>query len=788
MRNFLAHTTTDTNGQRREHELNEHLREVGALAASFAQAFGAEPWARLAGLWHDLGKYRDGFQKYIRSVNGPEAHLEGKVSGPDKTHSTAGALHAIGVFRKTHGKNGELVARVLVYLIASHHAGLYDWTNDKGEKQDLCDRLFEFGGKFREAPQREYQEALAHAPADVLNAADDFDPVASHALLRGLSDNPIAYAFAVRMIFSCLVDADFLDTERFMDPDKFQARSRNIPSIDALHNALDRHIAQRDTNLAAQGRAHSPVNLLRANVLAQCRSKAAHPRGFFSLEVPTGGGKTLSSLAFALGHAAQHGMRGVIYAIPYTSIIEQTADVFRTVFAELGEAAVIEYHSQVDSDSRHETSASRLACENWDAPLVVTTNVQLFESLFAARTSQCRKLHRLANSVIVLDEAQQLPPQFLQPILDALNLLVGHYGATVVLCTATQPVLQSTEYFDARRNLRGLPTPIPIVDNSRLLFDQLKRVKVHLPTQWEERRTLADLAQDIAAHDCVLTIVDRKADARELHRLLPPDTLHLSTLMCGAHRADTLALIRQRLDARRKGEDVQPLRVVSTQLVEAGVDLDFPVVYRAMAGLDSIAQAAGRCNREGLLECGQVFVFVPPQEAPPGSLRKAAQTTRSVLHGRPDDPLTPDLFREYFRHFYAGCDLDAKGIVPLLQTRSSDFAVKFRSAAKAFRLIDEDNVPVLVRYRGPDGTDETVDQLLGILARDGISRWLMRKLQRYAVMLYRTRAEALAAQGAIAPATGLPDWYVQQSDLLYHPVLGLDPNDAPYSPTGYFAG
>lgn len=780
----LAHTARNQNNELRVHDLQEHLHEVGALAACFAQAFNAAPWARLAGLWHDLGKYRDGFQKYIRSVNGTEAHLEGKVSGPDKTHSAAGALHAIEMFRRKHGKNGELAARVLVYLIASHHAGLYDWTHDKGEKQDLCDRLFEFGGKFKEAPQREYQEALAHAPSELLSAADDFDPMTAHGLLPGLQGkNPLAYALAVRMLFSCLVDADFLDTERFMDPVKFQARSQNVPSADALLQALNRHIAQRDAALTAQGRAETTVNRLRASVLTQCQTKAAHPRAFFSLEVPTGGGKTLSSLAFALSHAAQHGMRGVIYAIPYTSIIEQTADVFRKVFSELGEAAIIEHHSQADVDHTHENSASRLACENWDAPLVVTTNVQLFESLFAARTSQCRKLHRLANSVIVLDEAQQLPPQFLQPVLDTLNLLVNHYGATVVLCTATQPVLQNTEYFDANRNLRGIPAPTAIVEDSARLFDALKRVNVRLPANWDERQDLPGLAQQLAAHECVLVIVDRKADARELQRLMPPGTLHLSTLMCGAHRADTLELIRARLDARRQGTDTQPLRVVSTQLVEAGVDLDFPVVYRAFAGLDSIAQAAGRCNREGLLEHGEVVVFMPPKEAPAGLLRKATGATRSTLHHRPEDPLTPKLFREYFRHFYAQCDVDSKQIMPMLKVNGG--AVRFRSAAAAFRLIEDDTVPVIVLYRGPDGLDDTVEKLLGQLARDGSSRWLTRKLQRYAVLLRRDRALALASQGAIVPVAGLPDWYVQQSDLLYDPGLGFDPTDMPFNPYGF---
>lgn len=781
MRAPLAHLKAEA-GVLLEHDLEEHLRSVGALAGEYAAKFGSEDWGRLAGLWHDLGKYRSGFQAYIRVSNDPDAHIEGKVAGADKTHSAAGALHAIETFQRSHTKAGLRASRVLAYVIASHHAGLYDWISDQGEKRDLQDRLFSPHGGYATEVKREYDEARAAAPKHILDVPPDFDPSAALVALPGLRDNPLGFSLAVRMLFSCLVDADFLDTERFLNNEKFSARSK-IPRIDELRQKLDEFIQQRDRKLKAEGQASTRVNVIRDGVLAQCRAKGALKPGLFSLEVPTGGGKTLSSLAFALDHAVSHHKERVIYVIPFTSIIEQTADVFRDVFNSLGPAAVIEHHSQVESDPAKENVASRLACENWDAPLVVTTNVQLFESLFAARTSRCRKLHRLVNSVIVLDEAQQLPPQFLQPILDVLNLLVQHYGATVVLCTATQPALQSTSYFDARQNLRGLPAPTPIVDESDALFEQLKRVDVRLPVDWNRRQSMAELAEDLSQHDCVLAIVDRKRDARELHALLPEGAVHLSSWMCGAHRSNVIKDMKARLEARATG-DSRPLRVVSTQLIEAGVDLDFPVVFRALAGLDSIAQAAGRCNREGRLERGQVVVFVPPQEPPAGHLRKAAQATRSVLHGRPAEPLTPELFRQYFKHFYADCDLDARGIISLLKN-NEDLAVRFRTAAREFRLIDEDTVPVVVIYRGPHRNDHTVDAHLGVLARAGPSRWLLRSLQRYAVMLPRKRAGALAAQGSIAPAQGLPDWFVQQSDLLYHPDIGLDPADTPYDPVSY---
>lgn len=757
------------------HPLEVHLREVARVAGAFARSFGAEYWAELAGLWHDLGKYRPGFQTYIRSSRDPDAHIEHRVAGRDKTHSAAGAIHAIEAFRNDHGERGALAARVLAYLIASHHAGLYDWHSPAGERSDLSDRLCS------DDAQREHAEAVAVAPREVLTAAGTFDPIAAFATLPGLRDNPLGFALAIRMLFSCLVDADFLDTERFLRPEKYAARS-DAPSIAELSAEFDRFSAQRDSRLAAVGRAQTRVNRIRADVLKQCRAKAALAPGLFSLEVPTGGGKTFSSLAFALAHACAHGKRRIVYAIPYTSIIEQTADEFRKVFGALGDAAVIEHHSQAESDPRDENAASRLACENWDAPLIVTTNVQLFESLFAARTSRCRKLHNLVDSVIVLDEAQQLPPNFLQPVLDVLNLLVAHYRVSVVLCTATQPVLESTDYFDAARNLRGLPKPTPIVDDADALFAQLKRVDVRLPTDWSARTPLPSLADELSSRDCVLAIVDRKRDARELHALLPAGAIHLSGSMCGAHRADRIREVRQRLDDRGAGTDVRPLRVVSTQLVEAGVDLDFPVVYRAMAGLDSIAQAAGRCNREGLLDRGEVVVFLPPQEPHAGLLRKAADAARSVLHDRPAEPLTPALFRRYFQSFYANCDVDSHGIVDLLRARSSDLAVRFRTAAREFRLIDEDTVPVFVLYRGLDGADTTVDELLRVLARDGPSRWLMRALQRHTVNVRRVRAERLAAIGAISPAAGLPGAYVQRSDLLYDTNYGLNDDDDPFDP------
>jgi CRISPR-associated endonuclease/helicase Cas3 len=646
---------------------------------------------------------------------------------------------------------------VLAYLIAGHHAGLSDWNS---EISSLEYRLAQ------EDSLRELEESLAADPPQEILDSKGFAPN-----LRAIPGGPVqekriglGFALWVRMLFSCLVDADFLDTETYMDPRRAEQR-RHWPGIAQLLDLFDRHMAA----FSAAAKV-TPVNRLRADILVQCRAKAAEAPGLFSLTVPTGGGKTLSSMAFALEHAKRHGMRRVIYVIPYTSIIEQTADVFRNIFGD----AVVEHHSNAESDPGDENLKSRLACENWDAPVVVTTSVQFFESLFAAKTSRCRKLHNIVNSVVVLDEAQLLPPEFLQPVLDTLNLLARHYGVTVVLSTATQPALATREYFDPRQNLRGLDGVREIVADPDALYRALRRVAVRLPADWSTPTAWEALAEEIERHETVLAIVNTRKHARVLHGLLPEGTLHLSALMCGAHRAQVIRDIKARLNAG------VATRVVSTQLVEAGVDLDFPVVYRALAGLDSIAQAAGRCNREGRLASGEVVVFVPPQPAPPGMLRKGEDACRSVLHGHKGDPLDRDLFARYFERFYFACDLDAEHIGELLKVDGRTLAVNFRAAAERFRLIrEEDTAPVVVLYRGTDGTDDTVDGLVGSLRNRGPERWLMRMLQRYTVSI--RRRDALQRLGGDLDEV-IPGLFVQRGDWLYHPVLGLALEDVPPAP------
>jgi CRISPR-associated endonuclease/helicase Cas3 len=790
---FVAHTRQQDGATLEFHLLEDHLTSVSVLAGEFANEFASSEWAQWAGLWHDLGKYRPGFQRYIRQNS--DGHIEGRVPDRSKTHSAAGALWAYRWLFDRNGPAGALTARVLQYLIAGHHAGLDNWDGRLAVRLAGVDANTELDETIGAAPPQE----ILNPPLPV--------PRLDDLRIDRRDDIPGRFALWVRMLFSCLVDGDFLDTEAFMSSERANARGRTT-QISELHAMLDAHITEKMEQVRSAGLAETPINLLRADVLRQCRAKAELPPRAFTLTVPTGGGKTLSGLTFALAHALRHGKRRIIYAIPYTSIIEQTAEIFRGI---LGDDNVVEHHSNSESEPESETSRSRLACENWDAPVIVTTNVQFFESLFARRTSRCRKLHNIANSVVVLDEAQLLPTEFLQPIVDVLRLLVSEYGVTLVLCTATQPTLTEQRYFDVRRNFRGFRAGevTEIIDDVASLYRAVNRVRVHLPATLTTPEPWPAIVEAIARHESVLAIVNRRADAREVYELLKRNLAtrdtglwHLSALMCAEHRSDVLADIKSALVRRREaiaqGAYADPVRVVSTQLVEAGVDVDFPVVFRAMAGLDSIAQAAGRCNREGLLPSGEVFVFVPTSEPPPGLLRQARDTCKTVWHDRPDDPLRLELFGRYFAKLYANAHLDACDIVSALRpqrdSEQRSIGVRFRDASDNFRLIDDrHSATVLVRYRGSRAVGKSkvdVDGLIGMLERDGPARWLMRKLQRFGVTLYRHDIERLLRLGEIREVSGVPGLYVQvseASDLFYDPVLGANASGAPGDPSNYVA-
>ena len=691
---YIAHARQDSSEIWHSHPLQKHLQKVAQLAKRFAGRYGSL-FAEYAGLLHDLGKFQEAFQKYIRHASGFEkenAHLEDVESTKLRKipHSTAGAKYAVERLNPFFG-------HLLAYLIAGHHAGLADWYDNGSLKHRL------------QQADNELEASLSGLAESGL--PKDFFPLSDDDLMRDF------FAFWeegakleelhiwLRFLFSCLVDADFLDTEAFMngyaDADTAQAAGLRpkFPGLDELHRRYEQYMSQ----LNEKSDKDSFLNQERHAILQQCFSAAETNRTLFSLTVPTGGGKTLASLGFALKHALKFGKKRIIYAIPFTSIIEQNADVFRKA---LGDDAVLEHHSNLEVADNKETAKTRLATENWDAPLIVTTNVQLFESLFAAKTSRCRKIHNIADSVVILDEAQQLPRDFQKPITDMMRVLARDYGVTFVLCTATQPELGKNIDAFGRTILEGLPDVREIVADKIALSEKLRRVCIKMPLPNGEAQSWQEIADEIAMRPCVLAVVNTRKHAQKLFAALPSDgiKLHLSANMCATHRSEVIALVRRYLALYRAGSLHKPLWLVSTQLIEAGVDLDFPCVYRAMAGLDSIAQAAGRCNREGKLpQLGEVVVFRAEEGAPNGSLKQGQDITEEMLKaGLFDDPLSPSAFAEYFRRFNGKGDVDKHDITRLLMAESSSnenpLAIKFRTAAERFRLIDNQGVALVVPF------------------------------------------------------------------------------------------
>ena len=720
---FFAHSKAGQS-ENEWQELEIHLQNVANLARQFASEFGFGEWGYLAGLWHDLGKYSIAFQNKLRAENGPDAHIE---TGHKKVdHSSAGAIHA------EHAAKSEIhpFERVLSYIIAGHHAGLPDWISE------LAIRLNKNVG---------LSDTLKDIPSRIIDS-----PFPKEIPRGSKPPNPLALSLWIRMLFSCVVDSDFLDTEDFIDPTKASLRN-NYPTLPELLPRFNEFIEHKSGSSP-----RTPINTLRDAVRLESIKKASHESAIFTLTVPTGGGKTLSSMAFALNHAALRKKRRIIYVIPYTSIIEQTADIFRDIFLD----AVVEHQSNIDdTDPYRETPRSRLACENWDAPIIVTTAVQFFESLFANKTSRCRRLHNIANSIVILDEVQLLPPDFLNPILETIRELHNNYGVSAILSTATQPAFEPKKTPDF--SFSGLSNTVEVAENPNSLHESLKRVRFNFPKDTETPLSWEELATELSLHPSVLCIVNSRKDCRTLHNLMPEGTIHLSALMCGAHRSRVIADIKRRL---REGF---PCRVISTQLVEAGVDIDFPVVYRALAGLDSIAQAAGRCNREGFLREGQLIVFIPPTPVPPGHLRQAAEIGRRLISKLEKGQLPLEAYERFFKELFwiKGPGLDRRQIIEDLKN-DPQMRYSFRKAAEKFRIIDQRGYPCLVRY---DKGAEMIDQLCAA----GPDRLSLRKFQRYAVQISEWHWKNLMAAGDIVEPENLPGIYIQANTALYRDDIGL---------------
>ncbi|NNN05084.1 MAG: CRISPR-associated endonuclease Cas3'' [Elusimicrobia bacterium] len=712
----------------RVHLLEDHLTDAGEIAAAFGRKFHSEDWARCAARWHDLGKYRPAFQQMIMAAGGENAHIKDDDAATRVDHSSVGAVFAQGKL----GSKGIPIA----LGIAGHHCGLQNLSYWKGERHPRTTELLK-EVRIDQVPPRISSVPELSAPPFLSST------VGITAGDRGFSKR--RFEFWTRMLFSALVDADFLDTESFYDESRARLRG-GFPSVDVLARRLRTHLDE-----VTAGAAPGPVNELRRQVLQNCREAASRQPGVFSLTVPTGGGKTYASLAFALEHAQANGLDRVIVVAPYLTIIDQTVASYHRALdghaQDADELVLIEHHSSIDPEK--ENHKNRLAAENWDATLIVATAVQFFESLFARRPSQCRKLHNLARSVIVIDETQTLPTDFLAPILEILDGLAEYYGSSIVLSTATQPVLKARTAPDGRR-ISGFRDIVEIAgtpEEIRASFNCLRRVRPQRTAakDWDE------IAALVAAEPRALAITHRRDDARVLAErvqvLKPGEPLfHLSALMCPRHRQERITAVKVELKAQNK-----PVRVVSTQLVEAGVDFDFPVVFRAMAGLDSLIQSAGRCNREGRLQEGRLVIFNAPTPPPVGALRTAAHETDSMFAANPDmDLFDPEIYGDFDKRL--GRVQDKHGVQNLREQ------FEFESVSEKVKLINSDwQAAVIVPWGPPENRKESLDLLAQADKVDNPAflRLLARKVQGYSVSIPRRQVDGWLKTGVLYSAGGL---------------------------------
>lgn len=744
---YFAHSSR---GNAAWQPLQEHLHLVAELASAFAESFHAQDEARLAGILHDIGKYSVLFQQRLR----------GEARSVD--HWSPGAWIAM--------VNFQCVAAAMA--IWGHHLGLQRMDKDSVRSNlDPSYRRQQASAVWR-IPEEDYAVLQQRLADDGLELVSPAQKVFDQEL------DPSVQMLDVRMLFSALVDADFLDTARHFGEERPVPPSLHPERALAI---LQEHIQQ----LSQRTDAASQVLQMRRMLWEACLNAAEQPAGIFTLTAPTGSGKTLAMLGFALKHAATHGLRRVIVVIPYLSIIEQTAKVYRDLLEpHFGDGYVIEHHSltgtrQLDrgesdhQDEYDKARIERLLAENWDAPLIVTTSVQMLESLFANTPSACRKLHRLARSVILFDEVQTLPPNLAVPTLQALSRLAERYGSTVVFATATQPAFDHLHESIRVRGNRGWQ-PCEIVPNNAQLFHLARRVRVEMPQNgsslsWEE------VAEQMLTHEQALCVLNIKRHAAQLAQLLAHQAsgdgvYHLSTNMCPAHRQQVLDSVRSRL---RNG---QQCLLVSTQCVEAGVDVDFPVVFRAFAPLDSIAQAAGRCNRNGRLPEGKLVLFIPEEEKyPRGAYEQAAKVTRGYLQQRSGaiQLYDPAFYDQYYRTLYDLTCPESQRVDLQIAICARDFV----EVARLYRLIPDASINILVPY-----DMGMYEQLAGEARQRGLTSGWIRRARPHVVSVYRPRpSDTIMTFLEPISIHGQPtdEWFIYTEPSHYDPLLGLQPQQAP---------
>lgn len=713
---FISHIRKDTSGKIIAIQSNEeHCCNVAKLAQSFADEFGMGDFGYVMGILHDKGKEKTEFQEYIQDVNGIPGHKKWTQDG--KAHAYVGGLIAKDILSQTYPLIGN--------PIMGHHRGLYDFTDLEKEGQKQIPKEVDI-------PQKgSYSVSLP-----------------SWFLPSNLQ--PKDFHHIERMLYSCLVDADYLDTEQFMHPEQTAKRGSQT-KIEQLLPMLERYISNF-------GAPTTEVNKIRNEIQHICLIESAEPSGFYSLTVPTGGGKTLSSMVWALNHAIHNGKKRIIIAIPYTSIIVQTAAILRSIF---GEKNVLEHHSNINLNEQKESGVNeqlKLATENWDYPVIVTTNVQLFESMMASHSSSCRKLHNICNSVIILDEVQTLPTDFLQPIVDTLDTYQRIFGVSVLFTTASQPVLEGNHQgTNPNVVLRGLRNVKEIIPPQSKLQERLRRVELDIDNT---PQTYDEVAAELMQHNRVLCIVNTRRDAKEIFDRLPKEgiCIHLSRMMCPAHLSEKIKEMKEAL-ANPQNKIV---RVVSTQLIEAGVDIDFPVVFRQEAGLDSILQAAGRCNREGKLPVCTTYVFSLSAEHPlPRGFITQCNNARLNM-AEESDWFSPEAMTNYFQQLYSRIQsFDKKDMKYYLYNMQE---LMLETAAREFQLIDDSTIPVFVNWQD---SLSLVEQL----KVKGPSYALMKLLSQYSVNLRKYDFKRMRNDGIVEEV--VEGIYVASGAKQYDKNVGL---------------
>ena len=722
--NYVSHIRKSDTGDEYVFQSNEeHCMDVAKLAEQFASEFGMGEWGYVLGVLHDKGKEKHQFQEYIRDVNGIPGHKHWTQKG--KAHSYVGAILAKQLF--------PYVYPMLSYPIMGHHTELDDYGD--------------------------FQKKMSRVIPNEVTPCDLNTQLSIPSSLRELS--AFDYATVIRMLFSCLKDADNLCTEKFMNPDKHQLRGKHISIIEML-DKLERYLQKLQEKSVV-----SEVNRIRKRVQDICRQEAEGDKGFYGLTVPTGGGKTLSSILWALLHAKRNHQKRIIIAIPYTSIIVQTASILKEIF---GEENVLEHHCNFNvedaTDDKEEREKIALATENWDYPIIVTTNVRLFESMFSNKRSDCRKLHNIANSVIILDEVQALPIGFLQPIISTLKLYRQTFGVSVLFTTASQPILCGQHVSWGLSKLNGIDEKDwhEIIPADEKLYDKLRRVEIHVD---KDVSTYDDIASRMLEHNRVLCIVNSRKDAQEIFKRLPKEelTIHLSRLMYPEHVSSSIERIK---DALRT--DCPIIRVVSTQLVEAGVDIDFPVVFRQEAGLDSILQAAGRCNREGHREIGHTYVFKLPNQTRKGILAKAIGAYHQFqLDTNHYDWLSIEAMNTYFRYLYQSAKFDEKEIFKKCKYSRNEACLTcdFESIHHDFKMIADDGVGIVVLTHDNEALIQEIKES-GIIDYQSI-----KNLSKFTVNIRKKDFDQLLKEHCIKEIVDMSGVYYTPNEKQYDPDIGL---------------